>query len=319
MATPPLSSATAHRDLAGGPSKLHNGGMGSSPHPDDDDDDEERERIGCGSARDGDDQRAPPLLSIDGKLLMAARFVRLFSYGWLAVGLILYLSTVGFSQFQIGALFSVTLLGDLLVTFWLSTSADSLGRRSTLLASSLLKVFGGCTYAFLHSFVGLIIAGFIGIVSPTGGEIGPFLAIEQAGLTEAVTRNEDITKVFGYYQMIGYLGQALGALASGVTMSSLQSHHGWDALDAYRFVIVAYALFGLIMFGFYWFLSSDIEPLHTREAGDVTWASKFGLHRPESRRIVFKLSLLFILDAYAGGQLRMLRHRSRELSPILLC
>jgi len=295
---PPLSSATAHRNLAGS----HAAGAGTvvapSLHPAAEADvDEERDAIGGGR----DEGRSTSVLNADCWLLLAARFVRQFSYSWLAVGLILYLATVGFSQFQIGVLFTMTLLGDLLVTFWLSTSADALGRRNTLLAASLLKVFAGCAYAFLHSFPLLLVAGFLGIVSPTGGEIGPFLAIEQASLTESVTRKEDITRVFAWYQLIGYFGQAMGALASGFTMSSLQTHHGWEALDAYRFIIVGYALFGLVKFCLYWFVSSDIEPLHTREVGDGTWMSKFGLHRAESRRIVFKLSCLFILDAYAGG------------------
>ncbi len=136
-----------------------------------------------------------------------------------------------------------------------------------------------------------------------GGEIGPFLAIEQSSLTESVTRKEDITKIFGYYQLVGFVAQALGSLMSGLTLMSLQQTHGWEPLAAYRFVIVGYASFGLVKFALYWFLSPDIEPLHSRDpnASQSDWMSKFGLHRAESKRVVFKLSALFILDAFAGG------------------
>lgn len=143
-----------------------------------------------------------PMLTADGWLLLMARFVRLFSYGWLSVALILYLVQLGFSQWSIGVLFTATLLGDLVVTFFLTTTADALGRRQTLLIGSLLKVFAGCMYAFQSSFWGLFIAGVVGIISPTGGEIGPFLAVEQSSLTESVTRIEDIAKVFGWYQSV---------------------------------------------------------------------------------------------------------------------
>lgn len=243
-----------------------------------------------------------PMLSRDGWLLLLARFVRLFSYGWLAVALILFLVQVGLGQWEIGLLFTATLLGDLIVTFLLSTSADSWGRRKTLLTSSLLKVFAGCMYAFSSSFWGLLFAGFVGIISPTGGEIGPFLAVEQAALTESVTRAEDIPKIFGCYQFLGYLAQALGAVCSGLTLTFLQRNHGWASLAAYRFVIVGYASFGLVKFAIYSFLSPEIEPLHPREvAAHRDWFTKFGLHRAESRAVVFKLSCLFILDAFAGG------------------
>ena len=242
------------------------------------------------------------VLSRDGWLLLLARFVRLFSYGWLAVALILFLVQVGLDQWEIGLLFTATLLGDLLVTFLLSTTADSWGRRKTLLASSLLKAFAGVVYAFSSSFWMLLFAGFLGIISPTGGEIGPFLAVEQASLTESITRAEDITKVFGWYQFLGYLAQALGAVCSGLALTFLQRNHGWSSLAAYRFVIMGYATFGIVKFLIYSFLSSEIEPLHAREvAAHRDWFSKFGLHRPESRTVVFKLSCLFILDAFAGG------------------
>lgn len=91
-------------------------------------------------------------------------------------------------------------------------------------------------------------------------------------------------------------------MCSGLTLTFLQRNHGWTSLAAYRFVIVGYASFGLVKFAIYSLLSPEIEPLHPREvAAHRDWFSKFGLHRAESRAVVFKLSCLFILDAFAGG------------------
>ena len=238
----------------------------------------------------------------DGWLIMVARFIRLFSYGWISVGLIRYLTELDYSQFMIGCLFTATLFGDLVITFYLTTTADSFGRRTTLLIGSLLKIFAGVSYAFTGNFVLLLLAGMIGIISPTGGEIGPFLAVEQSSLTESVSRVESITVVFGWYMFLGYLAQAFGALAAGFTLYTLQDHLGWHVLAAHRVIIIFYGVFGALMFAFYLGLSSAIEPLQTRAiTGPNDYFLKFGLHRAESRAVVLKLSLLFILDAFAGG------------------
>ena len=240
-------------------------------------------------------------MSRDGVILFTTRFIRLFSYGFLSVGLLLYLSEMDYTQFGIGSLFTMTLIGDLLITFYLTTTADSYGRKTILILGALLKIFAGMAFACTSNFILLCIAGTIGVISPTGGEIGPFLAVEQAALTEAISDPTQITTVFAYYNLAGYLAQALGALGSGYMIMSLQSS-GYSALTSYRTVLFGYAFFGLIKFILYLFLSSRIEPLHTRDAqAPRDWFGKFGLHRAESRQVVTKLSLLFIIDAFAGG------------------
>lgn len=241
-------------------------------------------------------------LTYDGWLLLAARFLRLFSYGWVSVGLIVYLLEIGLTQWEVGLLFTATLIGDLIVTFALTTTADSIGRKTTLIIGSILKIFAGTMFAFQSNFIGLLVAGILGIISPSGGEIGPFLACEQSALTESITRLETIPVVFGWFQALSYCAQALGALAAGITLMSLQVNHGWSILAAHRFLIIGYGAFGVGMLAIYLLLSPSIEPLHARAFdGPRDWFSKFGLHRKESRKVVLKLSALFILDAFAGG------------------
>lgn len=124
--------------------------------------------------------------SRDTIILFAARSMRLFSYGMISIVLTLFLTGIGFSQWQIGILFTIILFGNILITLLLTTTADSFGRRKVLVLGSLLKVFAGFMFAFVHQYGFLILAGIIGIMSPTGGEIGPFMAIEQACLTESL-------------------------------------------------------------------------------------------------------------------------------------
>ena len=125
-------------------------------------------------------------LTRDTLVLFIARFTRLFSYGMISIVLTLYLTSIGYNQWQIGSLFTIILFGNVFITLLLTTTADSIGRRNVLIIGSLLKVFAGMMFAFAYDYVLLILAGIIGIMSPTGGEIGPFLAVEQACLTETV-------------------------------------------------------------------------------------------------------------------------------------
>ena len=241
-------------------------------------------------------------LTRDGLLLFATRFIRLFSYGFLSVGLLLYLTSLGYTQLQIGALFTGTLVGDLVITFYLTTTADSWGRKNTLIVGALLKIFAGVIFALTDNFLLLLAAGTLGVISPTGGEIGPFLAVEQAAITESISEPQKITLIFGYYNVAGYLAQACGALTSGYTIYTLLHDYGHSEQEAYRSTLIAYSLFGFCKLVLYLFLSSAIEPLHSRDpSAPRNWLGKFGLHRPESRAVVIKLSMLFVLDAFAGG------------------
>ena len=68
-------------------------------------------------------------LTPDGYLLFGTRLARLFAYGFLSVVLVLYLDQVGLSTTQIGLLLTLTLLGDTLISLWITTQADRIGRR----------------------------------------------------------------------------------------------------------------------------------------------------------------------------------------------
>jgi MFS family permease len=232
----------------------------------------------------------------DIRLLFAIRFVRMFAYGFLSVLLALYLSELGLSDMKIGLLLSLTLVGDIAVSLWLTTTADRFGRRRTLVFGSLLMLMAGIVFALTNNFVILVIAATIGVISPSGNEVGPFLSVEQAGLSQVIA-DKVRTNVFGWYNLTGSLATALGALVSG-SVTQLMQNAGIPALDSYRTVVWGYAGAGLILAVMFCWLSKAIElPPHTLHAAGARVF--LGLHR--SRGTVIKLSALFSLDAFAGG------------------
>jgi MFS family permease len=221
----------------------------------------------------------------------------MFGYGFLAVVLVLYLAAIGLDSFTIGLILTLTLLGDTVISLWLTTSADRVGRRRVLIAGSLLMVAAGIAFALTSSVPLLILAATIGVISPTGNEVGPFLAVEQAALSEA-TPDARRTPTFAWYNLAGYLATALGALAAGGLGQTLLAA-GFAPPDAYRAVVVGYALVGLAMAIVFWCVGPDVEAppaARTEEAA----ARRFGLGE-RSRGIVARLSGLFAIDAFGGG------------------
>ena len=53
----------------------------------------------------------------------------MFAYGLLSVVLVLYLAELGFSGAVIGALLSLTLIGDAVISLIMTTRADRFGRK----------------------------------------------------------------------------------------------------------------------------------------------------------------------------------------------
>ena len=124
----------------------------------------------------------------DAWLLFATRSIRLFAYGSLSVVLVFYLVGLGLTESQIGLLLALTLVGDVLVSLYLTTRADRIGRRRLLIVGAALMAGAGLTFASTATFWLLVLAGTVGVISPSGHEVGPFLSIEQAALSHVVTR-----------------------------------------------------------------------------------------------------------------------------------
>lgn len=234
----------------------------------------------------------------DAWLLFATRFIRLFAYGALSVVLVFYLVGVGLSEPQTGMLLTLTLVGDTVVSFGLTTHADRIGRRRMLIVGAVLMAAAGLVFASTRNLWYLILAGTIGVVSPSGNEVGPFLSIEQAALSRLVT-DRIRTEVFAWYTLAGSVATALGALAGGTATRVLQDT-GTSPVNSYRTIVILYAAIGVILLGVFSGLSRSVETTTVgRATVGRTLAGLSGLDH--SRDVVMKLSALFALDAFGGG------------------
>jgi MFS family permease len=240
-------------------------------------------------------------LTVDGRLLFLTRAARMFAYGFLAVVLVLYLHEIGLSAGRIGALLTLTLFGDTLVSLWITTIADRLGRRHMLMVGAALMLAAGVIFATTTNYLLLVIAATIGVISPSGYEVGPFLPIEQAALTQTVS-SQIRTQVFAWYNLVGSLATALGALFGGL-LAELLVRYGLSQAESYRALLFLYAAVGMLLWLLFARLSSATELPAVKKAepgaGPVLFSRSFGLHR--SLGIVLKLSALFALDAFGGG------------------
>ncbi len=226
-------------------------------------------------------------------LLFASRITRLFAYGSVSVLLVLYLAEIGLSEQLIGVLLTLTLLGDAGISLWITISADVIGRRRMLLLGSGLMVFAGAVFLLTTNPIILLVAAILGVISPSGKEIGPFVSIEQAALAEIVS-DEKRTKVFAWYNLAGSLATATGALVSGWAAHWLQAD-GFTTLDSYRIALAGYVFCGVLLAILFLLLSKAIE----NATPTVVTKRVLGLHK--SKKVVFKLSSLFAMDAFGGG------------------
>lgn len=242
-------------------------------------------------------QRSEPSARSQIALLFATRGLRMFAYGLTSVVLVLHLAAAGIPQSRIGLLLSLTLLGDTAISLLLTTRADRWGRRRTLLVGAVLMLVAAAAFAASTSFLLLLLAATVGVLSPSGNEVGPFLAVEQAALSQQIEPARR-TSVFAWYQLAGSLATAAGSLCGGALVQTLQGA-GYSPLQSYRGVSVGYGLVGLLLVGMFLRLSPVVEAPR-RERGDAPAPrAVLGLHR--SRGIVWRLSGLFALDAFAGG------------------
>jgi MFS family permease len=233
-------------------------------------------------------------------MLFATRVVRLFAYGFLSVILVLYLAEVGLSGGEIGLLLTMTLVGDTGISLWLTTRADRIGRKRMLIAGAALMTLGGLVFALTANFLLLLLAATIGVLSPSGNEVGPFLAIEQAALAQTVA-TEERTRTFAWYHLAGSFATAAGSLVCGVFMQFLQAHT-IPSVRSFRVVLFGYAAAGTLLAVLFLRLSPAVEAAPAPETvppGVSHRRGILGLHR--SRSMVLKLSALFGLDAFAGG------------------
>jgi MFS family permease len=221
----------------------------------------------------------------------------MFSNGAVGLVMILYLARLGFDAGAIGLLIALSMLGNTLMSLVLTTRADIWGRRRILVASALLMSGASLVFALSDNFVFLVLAATIGVIAPTGGDVGSFLPVEQASLTHVVS-DRDRTPAFGWYNVVGSIAGALGSLAGGLIVTFVEGV-GFDELVGYRAVIGMSLVVGLVLAGIFLVVSPAVEV----EVSAAPRGGRLGLHK--SKGIVARLTALFAVDSFASGIIQM--------------
>jgi MFS family permease len=221
----------------------------------------------------------------------------MFANGSAILVLVLYLAALGFDGPAIGLLLTLTLLGGTLFSLVLVTRADRWGRRRVLVGGGILMALASLAFIVSDNYVVLVLAAIIGMISPSGSDVGPFLPIEQASLSHILTDRQR-TPAFGWYQVAGSFSSGFGAIAAGAFVQLLKNG-GTSELDAYRAVIGFSVASGLALAAIFLFASPrmEVDPA-ARPKG-----SRLGIHK--SKGIVTRLSALFAVDSFASGVIPM--------------
>ncbi|MCC7045293.1 MAG: MFS transporter [Alphaproteobacteria bacterium] len=220
--------------------------------------------------------------------LFAARALRDFADGFVAVLLPAYLIALGCDALRVGILATTALLGSSLLTLIVGLLGARHDHRQLLLACAGLMVATGVAFALVDAYAILLVVAFAGTVNPSGGSVSVFVPLEHAVLAREVD-DAARTATFARYSLFGALAAAVGALASAVP--ELLAPMGLDRLAGIKAMFVLYALIGLAGGLFY---------------ARIPRLSAMPGKAPEaplgpSRRIVYKLAALFCIDSFAGG------------------
>ncbi|KAM0091262.1 hypothetical protein ACP6JD_005350 [Aspergillus fumigatus] len=223
--------------------------------------------------------------SLDVKVLCAQRFIRLFAYGGSTLILASYLSALGISDDRIGLFMTLTLVGDVAISFFLTLFADGIGRRAVLALGSALMACSGVVFGLFDNYWILLTAAVLGVISPSGNEIGPFRAVEESTLAH-LTAKEHRSDIFVWYSLIGTAGTALGMMVCGWSINLLKTTRDWQYLNACRIVFFAYAGIGAVKFLLSICLSHEVEAAKKDKNGATASRQPRAADGPETQPLL---------------------------------
>src|SRR6516164_7661659 len=227
--------------------------------------------------------------SADAIRILAARGVRAFGDGFVALLLPIYLFDLGFSAFAIGAIVCGTLVGTALLTLWVGLIANRHSLRRLLLAASLLMASTGAGFAATTAFWPLLVIAFVGTMNPTSGDASVFLPLEQTALTQIVEPRRR-TALFARYSLVGSVAGALGILAAA-TPDLAASWAGCSRAAVTQLMFAFYGMLGIVALLLYRPLSPAVEASFETPPAPLQ----------QSRRLVYRMAALFGMDSFGTG------------------
>lgn len=234
-----------------------------------------------------------PSAEPDVRRVVTGRTIRGFADGFVSVLLAQYLTEIGFSPVEVGAIVTGTLVGSAALTLGFGLTAHRFELRALLLAGTALMLATGIGFASIVWFWPLLLVAVVGTLNPSAGDVSVFLPTEQA-LVAARAEPARRPHLYARYNLGGIFAGALGALLSGVP-EALAHREGWDVATAQRSGFVLYALCAVVIFLVYRGLRVERERVGTSTAA----ARARVLQR--SRRTVLELAGLFSIDSAGSG------------------
>jgi len=222
-------------------------------------------------------------------VLLAAKGLRAFGDGYVALLLPAYLLNLGFTPLQVGIIATTTLLGSGLLTLLVGFFAHRYHLRSLLLAATVLMAGTGLGFAFMADFWPLLLISLIGTLNPSSGDASVFLPLEHAVLSQLVD-DERRTAVFARYSLAGSLLAALGSLAAGLPAWIAEAANT-SVTAAIQGMFVLYAVLAGLAALVYRALPKALDSGAQPRAAPLT----------TSKKTIHALAALFSLDAFAGG------------------
>jgi MFS family permease len=231
----------------------------------------------------------------DRRLLLACAFLRAVATGLIGVLLGLYLARRGFAAGEIGLVIGAGLTGAVSAALFVTVLGDHFGRRRALVLLALLAATGGAALMLTGHVLAACAVAFIGMVNGMGRDRGAQLVLEQA-ILPATTSDARRTRAFAWYNVLQDVGHALGGLAAAMPAVIAQVF-GAAELIGYQATLGAYATLLAVTS----VLASRLSPAVELAPRDAAPPEPARSGSPNGRRIVWRISGLFAVDAVAGG------------------
>jgi len=212
--------------------------------------------------------------------------VRGFGDGFAIIILPAYLASAGFDPVQIGIAATASLLGTALLTLAIGFIAPRHDLRNLLLGCSGLMTLTGLAVPVFEQFALIALVCFVGTINPATGDLGVHIPLEHAMIAQSVAP-ANRTSAFARYSLIGALSMAAGSLAAA--LPDFAAPLGLTTFSVFKLMFYGYAALGLLSAFLY------------RRLPHVQMEDRRSEPLGPSRRVVYKLSALFFLDAFAGG------------------
>ncbi len=223
-----------------------------------------------------------------------AAFLRATGTSLLGVMLGVYLPSLNYTSSEIGLIVGTGLTGGAIASLIITLTGDRISRRSRLIWLSALTSSIGFCLIFTSSLTLVLLISFFGMLNGMGRDRSASLILEQAILPSTVNA-ERRTQAFAWYNVFLDAGHSIGGLMVSLPLL-FPSSWGVQNLDKFKILIIIYSLLNFVTLILYLGFSPSIEIAKNK----ITSPDKPQITK-QTKRVVWKISTLFLIDSLGGG------------------